>query len=317
MEKGPWLGRRSQLIRTGSWNRRSGKSIPMSYKPDPVDTSSLKLTPDILALTERLARNAHEIWARQRLSEGWSYGPERMISGKSTLVSEHYDELSESEKEYDRQTALETIKMLLALGYTIESPGRSRISAGGTVSGPYLQPTDVSAVSSQLASAPLSELFRIWRGDDSVWSSSPEGVYPYLANECCTLGDPLLAYDVASEGLKQFPSHTRLRQLLGLALARAHATAAANEVLLALYNEGHRDEETTGLLARTFKDLAFESLGEAESRLVSEEGFRTVCGILRKSCELLDRDQRSHDRAFNRRSRSGGRSWRAMFAICA
>jgi class 3 adenylate cyclase len=254
----------------------------MSYKPDPVDTSSLKLTPDILDLTEQLARNAHDVWAKQRLSGGWSNGPER-----DDLTKEHpgliaYDELADSEKEYDRQIALETIKMLLALGYTIASPGESPISAGGTISSSYSEPLDTTRAIASLASAPVSELLRIWIGRDAVWSSSAER-FSALGGHLLRTGDPLLAYDVASEGLKQFPSHTRLRQLLGLALARAHATAAANQVLLVLYSEGHRDEETTGLLARTFKDLAFESLIEAETRL-----------HLRKAFELYAASYQSH-----------------------
>ena len=244
----------------------------MSYKPDPVDTSSLKLTPEILALTEQLARNAHEVWAKQRFSEGWSNGPQRDDLRKEHPGLRAYDELSESEKEYDRQIALETIKMLLALGYTIDPRDDSAIRAGGTASGSYPEPTDVRRSIAQLASAPLSELLRIWIGRDVAWSSSAER-FSVLGERLLQSGDPLLAYDVASEGLKQFPSHTRLRQLLGLALARAHATAAANQVLLALYSEGHRDEETTGLLARTFKDLAFESLGEAESKQYLRKAF--------------------------------------------
>jgi len=69
-------------------------------------------------------------------------------------------------------------------------------------------------------------------------------------------GEPLLAYDVISEGLTKSPDNVRLRQLQGLALARSGATRRANAVLERLRNEQQADEETLGMLGRTFKDLA-------------------------------------------------------------
>ena len=69
-------------------------------------------------------------------------------------------------------------------------------------------------------------------------------------------GEPLLAYDAISEGLTRSPDNVRLRQLQGLALARSGATQRANAVLERLRDEQHADEETLGMLGRTFKDLA-------------------------------------------------------------
>ena len=68
-------------------------------------------------------------------------------------------------------------------------------------------------------------------------------------------GAPLVAYDAVAEGLRQFPGDPRLRQLLALALARTGATLQANRQLRQLVDEGHADEETVGMLARTYKDL--------------------------------------------------------------
>src|SRR5581483_4513517 len=66
--------------------------------------------------------------------------------------------------------------------------------------------------------------------------------------------EPLVAYDIASEGLEHHPGDVRLRQLLALALARSGSTARAQTALEALEREGHADDETLGLLARTWKD---------------------------------------------------------------
>jgi RyR domain len=97
----------------------------MAYEPKPVDTTSVTLTPEVLALTEMLARNTHDIWARQRMSEDWRYGPQRDDVRKEHPLLVPYEELSETEKQYDRNTALETLKLILALGYRISPPPRA------------------------------------------------------------------------------------------------------------------------------------------------------------------------------------------------
>lgn len=71
-------------------------------------------------LTELLAKNAHENWARQRMDDGWKYGPKRDDARKEHPSLIPYEDLSESEKEYDRLTAMETLKTILALGYRID-----------------------------------------------------------------------------------------------------------------------------------------------------------------------------------------------------
>lgn len=91
----------------------------MTYEPRPLDTRGVELGPDIRALTERLAAHAHDVWAARRLAEGWTHGPRRDDEKKQTPCLVPYEELSESEKEYDRAAALETIKAILVLGYTI------------------------------------------------------------------------------------------------------------------------------------------------------------------------------------------------------
>ncbi|MBR5858920.1 MAG: Ryanodine receptor Ryr [Clostridia bacterium] len=85
-----------------------------------IDTTKIKLPEELLALTEKIAENVHENWAAQRMSEGWTYGEKRDDAKKQTPCLVPYSELTESEKEYDRNTALESIKLIVALGYKIE-----------------------------------------------------------------------------------------------------------------------------------------------------------------------------------------------------
>ena len=92
----------------------------MIYEPQPIDTSGVQLDEEILELTERLAKNAHDTWARQRISEGWRYGPRRDEANKAHPCMVPYEVLPESEKEVDRSMALDTLKATLALGYRIQ-----------------------------------------------------------------------------------------------------------------------------------------------------------------------------------------------------
>lgn len=91
----------------------------MKYIPNPIDTSNIELPKDILELCEKLAENTHEIWSKGRVEEGWVYGEKRDDSKKTTPCLVPYDELPESEKEYDRRTAIESLKLIVALGYKI------------------------------------------------------------------------------------------------------------------------------------------------------------------------------------------------------
>ena len=90
------------------------------YKPKPVDTSKVVLPKDLNALVELIAKNVHEVWSEERIKEGWTYGPVRDDLKKTTPCLVPYEELPENEKEYDRKTAFETLKLVVKLGYKIE-----------------------------------------------------------------------------------------------------------------------------------------------------------------------------------------------------
>lgn len=89
------------------------------YQPNPIDTSGVTLPEELLALMERIAENVHETWAQGRVAEGWTYGETRDDAKKTTPCLVPYSQLSEIEKDYDRNTALQTLKLIVALGYKI------------------------------------------------------------------------------------------------------------------------------------------------------------------------------------------------------
>ena len=96
------------------------KENKLDYIPEPMDLSLVDLPESLIQLSERIAENVHEVWAKARIDEGWTYGEKRDDIHKKHPCLVPYDELREEEKEYDRNTAMNTIKMVKKLGFRIE-----------------------------------------------------------------------------------------------------------------------------------------------------------------------------------------------------
>jgi len=90
------------------------------YNPKPIDTKDVVLPEELETLIERIAENVHDIWAVGRIAEGWVYGEQKSNETKTNPCLVPYSDLPESEKEFDRNTALETLKLVTKLGYKIE-----------------------------------------------------------------------------------------------------------------------------------------------------------------------------------------------------
>ena len=89
------------------------------YEPSPIDVSNFKLTDDLEELLEAIAENAHDIWAKERMANGWTYGDERDDDRKKHPDLVPYSDLTESEKDYDRKMAQGTLELVQRLGYKI------------------------------------------------------------------------------------------------------------------------------------------------------------------------------------------------------
>jgi len=89
------------------------------YTPNPIDTSDIQLPEELNSLLEAMAKNVHEIWAQERINQGWTYGEKRddMLKQHPCLIA--YEDLPEEEKVYDRNTSIETLKLILKLGFKI------------------------------------------------------------------------------------------------------------------------------------------------------------------------------------------------------
>ena len=89
------------------------------YEPHPINVDSVPLDGDLEELEEAIAENAHDVWAKARLKEGWTYGEERDDARKKHPDLIPYSALPDIEKEYDRLMAFNTIKLVKKLGFEI------------------------------------------------------------------------------------------------------------------------------------------------------------------------------------------------------
>ena len=89
------------------------------YTPQPVDTSDVRLPAELDELVEKVAKNVHEVWAQSRMEQGWTYGKERNDELKHHPCLVPYEDLPEIEKDYDRDTALGTLKLICKFGFKI------------------------------------------------------------------------------------------------------------------------------------------------------------------------------------------------------
>ena len=90
-----------------------------TYVPQPMDTSDVQLPEELNELVEKMAKNVHDVWAQSRISQGWTYGPERNDALKHHPCLVPYEELPEIERAYDRDTAIGTLKLICKLGFEI------------------------------------------------------------------------------------------------------------------------------------------------------------------------------------------------------
>lgn len=111
--------RRNSLMGDSSYYTTYGEGNVEVYRPLPIDTTTIELPLRLLRLVDLLAENAHEVWAKGRMDEGWTYGPQRDDSTKKHPCLVPYVFLTDDEKEYDLNIAKETLKTLIAMKFTI------------------------------------------------------------------------------------------------------------------------------------------------------------------------------------------------------
>ena len=223
---------------------------PPEYQPKPLDVSSIPVTGELSRLAGLLAENIHDTWAKARLEEGWRHGAKRDDTKREHPLLAPFDQLPEAERQHNREVALQTIRVLIAMGWKNEGGTNDLFAPAGLARLGREALDEIEARGKNLAG-----LRHFWEQRLTwVWDRDVK-IHQRAVDAALKLGEAFLAYDIAQAGLKAFPGDVRLLQLQALALARTGATRRASGILEALRRSGHQDEETLGILARTHKDL--------------------------------------------------------------
>lgn len=102
------------------------------YKPAPLDLGAIELTVKMEELVDLLAENTHNVWARERILQGWTYGLNEDVEKKRSPHLVHYDNVDEAIKIANRNSASETVKTLLVYGYVLDPPSGDSQEEGAT-----------------------------------------------------------------------------------------------------------------------------------------------------------------------------------------
>jgi class 3 adenylate cyclase/tetratricopeptide (TPR) repeat protein len=181
---------------------------------------------------------------------------------------------SESFSSIDSAAVSTALKLLIDSGYSIT---RTSFSTCGTESKATDGVKGEFDALRKLLEGPTSAdpigLMAFWnRRDPAIWSHS-SALYMEFGEGVLRTGEPLFAYDVVTEGLRYFPDTFALKRLWGFTLARSGALDLANRALAQLYEESPSDEETIGMLASTYKDMASEANDDEKKQLYLQRSF--------------------------------------------
>lgn len=242
-----------------------------AWSPAPDESAAIKL-PDFLApLVERLAEKVHDRWAAQRLEEGWTYGPERNDTRRTTPNLVAYADLPDIEKNYDRATALTTLRALYREGYRITAAAKTNEAA----------PDEARVVAEALEGADglrFEAADLLWRGHTpEFWRQHPALLYR-LARRASDAGWPLLAYDMVSRTLapaaeEEIPAdfEARLRYLAALSLMEVGALERAAQEINRIGGAEWLGGDLQGLRGRLAKVRGLRAADADEARRCFEE----------------------------------------------
>lgn len=247
------------------------------YQPTPPEHHDDNLPERLEVLIERLAEKVHDMWAAQRIKEGWSYGSQRDDDSKKHPCLVPYADLPESEKEYDRLTAKQSIASIMDFGYTIAPPSE-------------IYEAEIEACLGQLESADTpGDVHRVWQDFQVIPNPERSGnaglLLCKLAKKALSLGELLLANDVCRHGLNYNPDNTELIHKLALSLLELGNCSQAIIVLDAYH--GDPDGQLLTLQGRIFKDQFFERASGCRDRSLIEK----ACQFYRKAWELDPKDE--------------------------
>lgn len=228
---------------------------------------------------EQLARHNHDNWRQDHVRSGWSFSEQHDEAQHQSPFMLPYDELPENQRKQLLAGAHDTLKTIIGEGYYILE---AESKAGYT--------NELTAIEKELEcenTSSIDSIANLWRNrNPDLWKEHP---YLFLrtGKEMLSAGEPLLAYDILSEGVEKLGGLAALEDLQGqnrsliisllqqqaLALAQSGASEEANNILRSLYDSGLSDSETLGILGRTWKDMALASNDGEKKKAYLQEAF--------------------------------------------
>lgn len=226
-----------------------------NYVAVPLKTAEIDLPLELNSLNEEMSENIHENWSALRLKQGWSYGLTRNDHKKSHPCLVPYNLLPEEEKDYDRQTAEQTLKFILSQNYQIVPPESNEPGAFlGNI---------------QLEGLSVRNLLEVQQQLKSRRSAQPEDYY-ILGKEFQNRAEKVLAYETFQLGLKLIGGDEKsslYRDMMFNAartLADCYAYKEAEKLLRTLEKKGFQDGDIIGQLAKIRKIIAVKT-GDSKS----------------------------------------------------
>lgn len=246
------------------------------YCPQPFQSDQIELPERLEDLIESLAEKVHDAWAAQRIEEGWSYGPERNDTRKENPCLVPYEELPDSEKEYDRLTAKQSIAAIVELGYTVTSPDD-------------YHDLETEEWISELRDSPrVRDLHRV---ADRVLNRGMVGraavllgLLQLLTKKAIQSGELLLAQDIARYGLAHFEEDPDLTHKLALTQVELGEMDAARTILKTYGKTS--TVPLRSLAARVAKDASFLEADEQKRMRY----LKAACGQYRQAARLNPSD---------------------------
>jgi class 3 adenylate cyclase len=239
----------------------------LSYAPQPIDTTHVTLPAEIHQLIEHLAENVHEHWARQRLAEGWTYGPRRDDGKKEHPCLVPYAALPDTEKQYDRLAAMETLKTIIALGYRLEPPHQHAAPAAEpTREGGVMRAAIVEDILRQVQTPDANVLVLLEQYQSAVYAPywrQDIRLYRAFGRALISAGHPTRGFELIRAGLEAYKDDPawhddpELRYLRAWALARGGSATKALEYVEQLLQvpalPPHLESEALSLAGSLYK----------------------------------------------------------------
>uniref|UniRef100_A0A673CUD6 Ryanodine receptor 2b (cardiac) n=1 Tax=Sphaeramia orbicularis TaxID=375764 RepID=A0A673CUD6_9TELE len=94
--------------------------LPSGYRPAPLDLSHVLLSSALEEVVNLLAENDHNVWARERIKQGWTYGAQQDVKAKRSPHLVPYSLLDERSRRAGRAGVRDAVCTLLTYGYSLE-----------------------------------------------------------------------------------------------------------------------------------------------------------------------------------------------------